>query len=494
MLVGLCVLFTLALRLPFLTFPLMPDEAGMIIIAQNWHEGPYFYGDYLVGRGVALLLLYWLADTLGGDLALRLIACLVATGLVIAAGWAGHSLRGRAGAGWAALVAASYASTYAFSSSVMNGRLVAAALVLVSCACTIAAVRHPAPWSRIADARAVLAGVAATCALLVVQSYACGVVFAGTLLLCSWRTRLLPGREAARISIAVAVGMLLPAVALTTAVLLSWPTATQVWFQMFGFRLDAVGVLGRGSEEPMERFVELSVVAALTGVVLLGLCFVLAWRLLRDRHEAPVWLGVLAMLSFASLGMVLGAAWYPDYLLQLVPALILGTALVAPQPIWSGIGMRAGASLAAVAAVVAAYMGLERPMLGTPINEAAVGRWLATDSDPGDTAVVLWGKANVLHEAGMTSPYPYLWSLLTRTLDPDLDLLLRTLRGPDAPTWVVEWHDLDSWGLDESGRLAEVLDDRYRYVGTPCGVDVYLLRSESRAPPSSALCKVFEDR
>src|SRR5680860_302593 len=110
--VGLCVLFTLALRVPFLTWPLMPDEAGLLIIAQHWEEGPFLYGDYFVGRGVVLMLLYSLADALGGALALRLLACLVVAVLVIAAGWAGHCLRGRSGATWAALVAASYGSTY----------------------------------------------------------------------------------------------------------------------------------------------------------------------------------------------------------------------------------------------------------------------------------------------------------------------------------------------------------------------------------------------
>lgn len=488
-LVGLCVLFTLALRIPFLTWPLMPDEAGMLIIAQNWQEGPFFYGDYFVGRGVVLLLLFSLADALGGPLALRLLGCLVAAGLVIAAGWAGHHLQGRRGAGWAALVAASYASTYAFSASVMNGRMVAAALVLVSCACTIAAVRHVDQRSRVSFLLAALAGVASTCAVLVVQSYADGAVFAVVVLLVSWRVGILPIRAAGRIVSAGVLGMLLPVVALVVGVFFSWPTAAQVWFQMFGFRLEAVSVIGSSQEGPMERFAVVAATAALTGVLLLGLCFLLAFRQVRHRPRAPIWAGVLAMLLLASAGMALGGSWYPDYLLQLVPALTLGTALIAPLPSWSGLGMRAGAALAGVAAVVATYLGLERPILGTPTGEAAVGRWVASDAEPGDTALVLWGKANVIHEAGMASPpYPYLWSLLTRTLDPDLELLLTTLRGPDAPTWIVEWYDMNSWGLDESGDLADVVDDRYRYVGEPCGIPVYVLRSEPREPPPPGLC------
>ena len=39
------------------------------------------------------------------------------------------------------------------------------------------------------------------------------------------------------------------------------------------------------------------------------------------------------------------------------------------------------------------------------------------------------------------------------------DLLLETLRGPEAPTWVVVYTDIDSWGLDSDGELREVLEE-----------------------------------
>ena len=491
--VGVFALFTLVLRAPYLTTPLLPDESGLLIIAQNWGEGPFLYGDYFVGRGVGMMLVYSLADALGGELALRLIACLVAATLVIAAGWAGHCLRGTSGAGWAALVAVAYGSTPLFSAQVMNERLVAATLVMLSCACTIAAVRHSRPWTLRTAMLAVLAGSTATGALLVVQSYACGFAFAGTLLFVTWRVRALPGRTVGKIAGAGLLGMALPVVALGTVVLTSWPTAQQVWFQMFGFRLEALAVVG-GSRD-VERLVELRELAVPTGVALLAVCFLLGFHKVSPRHSrSPVWFAVLAMFVFASAGMVLGGAWYPDYPLQLVPALILSTAMIAPTLGWSGVGMRVGASLAAFSALLATNTALEQPSFDKPTATVAVGRWLAADAEPRDDAVILWGKASVLHEAGMTSPYPYLWSLLTRTLDPDLDLLLKTLRGPDAPTWIVEWYDINSWGLDESGDLEAVIRDRYVWVGKPCGVDVYLLRSESRTPPPTARCDEFRGR
>ncbi len=485
-LVGLCVLFTLALRTPFLTWPLLQDEAGLLIIAEQWREGPFLYGDYFVGRGVVLLLIFTLADALGGPVALRLLGCVAAASLVVAAGWAGHRLGGRAAAGWSAAVAASYASTYAFASQVMNERLVAAALVTVSCACMLAVVGKPYP-SRRGTELAVLSGMTATAALLVVQSYAGGLAFAGVLVAVSWRTRELSGSEAVRIAAAGVLGALLPVAALAAAVLVSWPTAAQVWFQMFGYRISAVPVLG--ADLPLDRMAVTLAIAGVTGVLLLVLCFLLGRRGVGTRPVmVPAWWAVLAMLPVAGAGMILGGGWYADYLLELVPASVLGTALVAGQATRAGAGMRLGAVLAVVTAVVATFFALQQPILGSPAGETTFGRWLAAGAEEDDTAVVLWGNANLLHAAGMTSPYPYLWGLLTQTLDPDLDLMQSTLRGPDAPTWIVQWHDVDTWKVADPNALDEVIAERYRLVGSPCGIEVYLLRTQQREVDSSTLC------
>jgi hypothetical protein len=87
----------------------------------------------------------------------------------------------------------------------------------------------------------------------------------------------------------------------------------------------------------------------------------------------------------------------------------------------------------------------------------------------------------------MTSPYPFMWSLLTRTLDPDLEILADTLRGPDAPTWVVVWLAVDEWGLDADGEIRDLLEERYDEVGLPCGKQVFLLEGNTRdvVPPEN---------
>ena len=478
-LVALAALFTIALRIPYLDRPLVPDEAGLLIIAQNWSEGPYLYGDYFVGRGIVLVLFYALADALGGELALRLLAALVAASMVAAAGWAGHQLRGRSGAGWATLVAASYSSTYAFSSEGMNGRLLGAAFVMVSCGLTIAAVRHGGAlrW-------AVPAGVFATLPVLVVQSYIDGWVFAGVVLVASVLTRRLDVADAVRAALGGLLGLALTAGVLLAGIAATWLTLEQLWFQLVGYRFAASLAVVESTDAPAERFVMLMVIASYTGVLLLLTGHLASWRRVRTvRDLLPVWFAVLGMVALSVMSMVAGGDWWPDYLLQLIPALVLAAAVTGPAVgavAWSTYLVRTAACVAAVAAVWWQYLGIAEPVLGTPDNEAAVGEWIAGAADPDDDATVIWGKANVLHAAEMTSPYPFLWSLVVRTLDGDLEQAVELLSGDDAPTWLVVWHDTDAWGLDTGGDLAAVVEEHYEPVGAPCGVDVLLLRGAER--------------
>lgn len=479
-LVALCALFTLALRVPYLGRPLLPDEAGLLIVAQNWAEGPYLYGDYFVGRGIVLVATYAFADLLGGATGVRVVGAVVAVGMVAAAGWAGHQLRGRSGAGWAALAAAAYSSTYALASEGMNERLMAAAFVMGSCALTLTAVRRPrVVWP------AVGAGVLASLPVLVVQSYVDAWVFAGIVLVVAVRARRLALGDAVRVAVGGLVGLALTTAALLLVVASTWMTLDQLWFQLVRFRVAASLAVVESTDAPGTRFLTLLVLASTTGILLVLAAHVAGLRALRPHEELrPVWYAVVGMVGLSIASMVAGGDWWPDYLLQLVPALALAAALAAPSvaraAAWSSYVSRIGVCLAVAGAVCWQVTGIVNPVLGTPTNEAAVGRWLAAAGGADDDAVVIWGKANVLQSAGMTSPYPFLWSLIVRTLDPELELIVDTLSGPAAPTWVVVWHDVDSWGLDEEGQLGETLSERYTHVGTPCGADVYLLDGQDR--------------
>jgi hypothetical protein len=82
----------------------------------------------------------------------------------------------------------------------------------------------------------------------------------------------------------------------------------------------------------------------------------------------------------------------------------------------------------------------------------------------------------------MTSPYPYLWSLPSRALDPDLTLLRGVLAGPDAPTWIVVRGPHTLGRLHEHG-VAALVDERYRPVAEICSRTVYLQRGLARPTP-----------
>jgi hypothetical protein len=144
------------------------------------------------------------------------------------------------------------------------------------------------------------------------------------------------------------------------------------------------------------------------------------------------------------------------------------------------VGFVAGVSVLGCVVLGAAYLAVP----GVWFQERT-GQWLAASGRPGDTAVVTYGNPSVLEAADMASPYPQLWSLPMRTLDPDQTRLRQTLEGPDAPTWLVQVHGLNTWRVDEEGLLRTVVRERYRVVAEVCGSPVLLRADLTRelAPP-----------
>ena len=106
--------------------------------------------------------------------------------------------------------------------------------------------------------------------------------------------------------------------------------------------------------------------------------------------------------------------------------------------------------------------------------------FLKAASEPGDSVVLAYGSPSVIEESGLTTPYRYAWSLPVRTRDPHLELLVETLEGPDAPTWLVEIGDFDWWGLDTPAFEQARADDYYRLFADVCGHDVYSPRRRVR--------------
>jgi hypothetical protein len=198
---------------------------------------------------------------------------------------------------------------------------------------------------------------------------------------------------------------------------------------------------------------------------------------------------VTAVMAYGVVAIAAGGSYWPAYGLQPVPAVVLAVAVVAPRAGRAGRWMRTSAGMLAVTAVVgSAGMAVVYATVPGVWFQERTGRWLAAAATPGDTAVVAYGHASILEAADLPSPYPYLWSVPMRTLDPEQDLLRATLAGDRAPAWLVEVNPLDSWGIDADGRLRDLVERRYRVVAEVCGNPVWLRHDLERDPGPVPRC------
>ena len=277
------------------------------------------------------------------------------------------------------------------------------------------------------------AGGAACAALLVKQNMADVVVFAGVAWLVARRT--LPVR-----AWVAAVGGGLAVVVVVAAWTLDHGTSlTGVYDAMYPFRLRAAGIVGGGQDVGRGRRLRLLVRdLVLTGVPLVMLALVVA--VARRRVRGPVVAGVLAMLGFTLLSVLAGAP---------IAALPGGAARAGDAGAGAAAGPAGpGGACAPVVLVVAAVVPVVTFAAGDhslvvtrgadPQTRVAAGRAVARAARDGDTAVNAFGNANVVLASGLSSPYPYLWTLPARTLDPGLRRLAALLRGPAAHWFVVQ--------------------------------------------------------
>jgi hypothetical protein len=108
------------------------------------------------------------------------------------------------------------------------------------------------------------------------------------------------------------------------------------------------------------------------------------------------------------------------------------------------------------------------------------GRAVGEVAQPDDTIVVLYGVPEIVRASGLDSPYPYLWSLPVRTLDPELTQLRAIVQGDDAPEWIVQRSRLNAWGLDDRRQLRDLLRSQYVVSGRVCGRRVWRLEAAQR--------------
>lgn len=431
------------LRLPFVGMPLAPDEGGYLLVASQWSPGTSTYGDYFVDRPPLLMAIFWLADLLGGGTALRLLG--------VAAVVASVLIAGRLGGRWTALAAAVFLSTPIFGTTRVDGELLAVPFVLAG----VLLVLRPG------RSAALGAGVCAAAAVLVKQNMVDVIVFALVLLLAqgirgSW------GEVAGRAGRFVLGG----GSTLVVALVVAWTRGTSpsaLWDSLVVFRAQAATVINASAiSTTPERFHLLLVCLAVSGAPLVVAASLATGR--RSTGGVDLRWPAAAMLAWELAGAALGGSYWLHYLVAVVPGVVVLVSATVPADVERRISRWARRAIGvATVSTVACLLGL---LVHPPVpgSDQAVSAYVRAHSAPGDTMVVAFGAPNIVHDAGLSSPYPHLWSLSVRVRDPDLTALTDVLQGSEPPRWVVvAGTSLATWGVDAS-RSEPVLEQHYREV------------------------------
>lgn len=489
----LACLATLVVHLFALSRHLGSDEGGFSMVARfAGSGGGFLYGPQWVDRPPGLIALYGLAQHLG-PYGVRLTAGLLAVALVAALAWAAAVVGGRLTARWAAWTGFAFASSTLFGAQRLTGELAAAVFVTVSVGALIRSARGASGRAPVVLLGAV-AGASAAVAMLMKQNFVDGFVFAAVLLVAGVATRSNRVVYRPRRMLLTGAGFVLGALV---------PAAVTVWwadnhgglealqYAMFGFRADAAAVMADWSwTAPLHRLEKLAGVALLSGLAYLVIHLAFSHRR-RLRHLDPLPWAIVATGAVELFGVFAGANFWSHYLIALIPMVALAAGLSANRRTPSGRWTR---RLVVVSVVVTAVLSPIRAFdyAHTPSASFTAGRWVADSARVGDSIVVPFTHANVINASRLRPGYPYAWSLPARTLDPHLALLVRSLEGLDAPTWVVRWDGSNSWGLDPGNRVDAALQAHYTPVAEVCGHAVWLHQGIHRQPaptPQLAACR-----
>ncbi len=473
-------------RLPFVDGWLGRDESGYLAVGQQWHAGgTSLYGGYWVDRPPLLVSVFRLAAVLGGAVPLRLIGVVAAVVSVVAVGWTAHRLAGPRAATWAALVAAAFLVSPLSGATEVDGELLAAPFVAVGFAAVVGALSTPS--RRRAVAAGACAGAAGVAAVLVKQNMVDVFVFGGVAGLLT--ARYVGPAHLTRVAAGVVGGG-----ALVAGVTALWTVAhgtslAGVWFAMYPFRLAANRVMAaHPSSAAVGREHTLLLDGALSGMVLV--VALLVTSVVRARRDHPsssrasglaraVPVALAATVAYDVVSIYLGEGYWSHYLIQLAVPLALAAGLAAdrrPRP------ARIAGGVVVASAAAAVLVAGPHPL---PVGGNALGAAIGAVSAPHDTIVTIWGHSDVTRASGLRSPYPYLWYLPARTLDPHVRLLSTTLAGRAAPTWFVDWSGTGLHGVDTT-RLTAALRHDYHRVADVQGVKVFLHDGVRRHSPVPA--------
>lgn len=467
---------------PFVEWPLSPDEGGFLLVASQWHPGPSLYGHYWVDRPPLLVALFDLADHLGGETGLRILS----TGVVVSTVLLTSVLTRVAANGRTltpVLVAAIFISTPLFGTEV-DGELLSVPFVLLGMVWLVRACRASPPAAAAWCAGAGIAGMAAALVkqnvvdVFVVAAVLVGVIATGSGLR---RALVLAAGTAAGATGGLGVALAMAEVRGTEP--------SMLWDALVVFRAHAMSVIHASATiSTTDRLVTLLVAAVLSGGPLVVAALALGLRgpvradsdpdeVVPDRSVPDLRLPALAVLVWELAAVAGGGSYWLHYLVGLVPGMVL-LAVAAAQ---RGTRLRRSTGLALAFALASCLTALVVVANATPPNTAdlAVATYLRSHRSPGDSVVVGFGHPNIVYDSGLDSPYENLWSLPVRVRDSSLSELTRVLQGRQAPTWVVvSGPSLATWGVDAT-TAERVLDADYQRA-TSVGPYVVWRRTETR--------------
>ncbi len=469
------------LRLPGLSRPVRPDEAGWFLVARTWHPSENsVFGEHFVDRPPSLIALVDLTDQLGGVVVLRLLGALAAAGIVVLAARIGTLVADEVTGRWSAVVVAALTTSPLIDPVAAKGELLA--LPLLGLAIWAALVAIGTVSAGRAAGLAFAAGLAGAAALGLKQNLVGGLVFALVLFLGSWWWGSTSRRRFLGLAGSLVAGAAVPVLATVGWALAEGVRLSELWYTVYGFRSDAAQVIAEStSTKPAERIALLLVIAIGAGVVAIVAGFVVHF----PEHWAtdrPIAVATGAVLTVEIAGLVAGGSYWRDYLFPLVPPIAICVALLVARGGRVAGRMQMVALLSAGSAAVSLVVWFVLEVGGViGYTEVAAGDAIEEASEPGDSLVVFGGRADVQYSSDLPSPYPHLWSLPMRTLDPEYADLVALLDGPQAPTWFVTWVSLESWGAPGADELAAAIKANYDRHGTGCDDNaVYLLKGVER--------------
>jgi hypothetical protein len=462
--------------LPVLWMSASPDESGYLLVASQWHDGGSLYGDYWVDRPPLLLMIFSLAAAGGGLVALRLLGMVAVFLSVVLAGRVGRLVAPRDPA--APMVAAATTTVFVanplFGRGAVNGELLALPLVLTG----LMALLQARAWSGHRDTTLLwaAAGAAAAAAALVKQNFVEVFLVAAVMLAVP-----AAGVRRARAGAAFVSGA---AAVLSAVLVFAASRGTDpmgLWNAVVSFRLDAGRVIDTAATEATPiRAGRLVVVLAFSGALPL---LILGWRrLLRARTADGLDLRLVAtvLVIWECMSIAAGGSYWLHYLMALVPGLVVVATLATESSETQRVAWQRSRARALGYAATVAVGALVWVAVFPVQTRDGVTDYLVAHRRTGDTAVVAFGKPDILYRARMSSPYPLIWSLPVRVLDPQLRELARALASADRPTWLITGRaGLSGWGLDPSPQVWDVLERHYRPVAEIDGQVVYRTRGDS---------------